>query len=137
MTTRARVLIVDDEPIARGGVRRLLEARDNVEVIGECGSGTAAVEFIARERPDLVLSARCAAHWRARAESSGRGLQFDAFCVGPGGGGRAPGCNGVYLVRRAYSIGRNRTAIPPSVSQFGRGTRRWGTAGRRRGERPL
>ncbi len=55
MTIRARVLIVDDEPIARRGVRRLLEARDNVEVIGECGNGTAAVEFIARERPDLVF----------------------------------------------------------------------------------
>lgn len=50
-----RVLIVDDEPIARRGLRRLLEPEPDVEVVGEAGSGTAAVAAIEKLRPDLVL----------------------------------------------------------------------------------
>lgn len=50
-----RVLIVDDEPIARRGLRRLLEAAPDAEVIGEAASGTAAIEAIRNLQPDLVL----------------------------------------------------------------------------------
>ncbi|HEY0156411.1 MAG TPA: LytTR family DNA-binding domain-containing protein [Thermoanaerobaculia bacterium] len=50
-----RVLIVDDEPIARRGIRRLLESASDVEVIGEAASGTAAVEAIRTLQPDLVF----------------------------------------------------------------------------------
>ncbi|HEX8255263.1 MAG TPA: response regulator, partial [Thermoanaerobaculia bacterium] len=50
-----RVLIVDDEPIARRGLRRLLESAPDVEVAGEAASGTAAVDAIRTLRPDLVL----------------------------------------------------------------------------------
>ncbi|HYO79673.1 MAG TPA: LytTR family DNA-binding domain-containing protein [Thermoanaerobaculia bacterium] len=50
-----RVLIVDDEPIARRGLRRLLESAADVEVAGEAASGTAAVDAIRTLRPDLVL----------------------------------------------------------------------------------
>lgn len=50
-----RVLIVDDEPIARRGLRRLLGAEPDVEIVGEAGSGTAAVAAIAELQPDLVL----------------------------------------------------------------------------------
>jgi two-component system, LytTR family, response regulator len=50
-----RVLIVDDEPIARRGVRRLLGHEPDVEVIGECDSGRSAIEVIERLSPDLVL----------------------------------------------------------------------------------
>jgi two-component system, LytTR family, response regulator len=50
-----RVLIVDDEPIARRGLRRLLGAEPDVEVVGEAGSGTAALDAIADLKPDLVL----------------------------------------------------------------------------------
>ena len=50
-----RVLIVDDEPIARRGMRRLLSAEPDMEIIGEAGSGTAAVEAIANLKPDLVM----------------------------------------------------------------------------------
>ncbi|MGQ0766869.1 MAG: LytR/AlgR family response regulator transcription factor [Gemmatimonadota bacterium] len=55
MTTRPRVLIVDDEPLARAHLRSLLEARSDVTVIGECGDGATAVERIRAEGPDLVL----------------------------------------------------------------------------------
>lgn len=50
-----RVLIVDDEPLARRGLRRLLESESGVEIAGEAGSGTAAVEAIAALKPDLVF----------------------------------------------------------------------------------
>ena len=55
MTDPLRVLIVDDERIARGRLRELLAPRRGFEIAGECRSGTAAVEAIRRERPDLVL----------------------------------------------------------------------------------
>lgn len=50
-----RVLIVDDEPIARRGLRKLLRGRSGVEVVGECADGREAVAAIERLRPDLVL----------------------------------------------------------------------------------
>jgi two-component system, LytTR family, response regulator len=50
-----RALIVDDEPIARRGVRRLLEAVSDVEVIGECDNGRSAIEAIESLSPDLVF----------------------------------------------------------------------------------
>jgi two-component system LytT family response regulator len=50
-----RVLIVDDEPLARTHLRSLLAHRDDVEVIGECGDGRSAVEAIREQKPDLVL----------------------------------------------------------------------------------
>jgi two-component system LytT family response regulator len=50
-----RVLIVDDEPLARAHLRSLLEARGDIRVIGECGDGDTAVEHILAESPDLVL----------------------------------------------------------------------------------
>jgi two-component system LytT family response regulator len=50
-----RVLVVDDEPIARRRVLRLLRLEDDIEVIADVGSGREAIEVIHRERPDLVL----------------------------------------------------------------------------------
>lgn len=50
-----RVLVVDDEPIARRRLRRLLRLEPDVEVIGEVESGREAIEAIGRDRPDLVL----------------------------------------------------------------------------------
>jgi two-component system LytT family response regulator len=50
-----RVLIVDDEPLAREGVRMLLKAEPDIEIIGECRNGREAVKTILRARPDLVL----------------------------------------------------------------------------------
>jgi two-component system, LytTR family, response regulator len=50
-----RVLIVDDEPIARRGLRRLLESESDVEIAGEAASGAAAIEAIEHVKPDLVF----------------------------------------------------------------------------------
>jgi two-component system LytT family response regulator len=50
-----RVLIVDDEALARRGIRQLLAAEPDVEVVGECGDGVAAIDAISSLQPDLVF----------------------------------------------------------------------------------
>jgi two-component system LytT family response regulator len=52
---RIRVVVVDDEPAARRGLRLLLERDPGVEIAGEAGSGVEAVELIRRERPDVAF----------------------------------------------------------------------------------
>jgi two-component system LytT family response regulator len=52
---KIRVLIVDDEPIARKGIRRELELDPELEVIAECTSGREAVSLIRRRAIDLVF----------------------------------------------------------------------------------
>jgi two-component system LytT family response regulator len=54
-TEQIRVLIVDDEPVARRGLRNQLKKAGDVEVIGEAGNGRDAVETIIQARPDLVF----------------------------------------------------------------------------------
>jgi two-component system LytT family response regulator len=53
--TNLRVLIVDDEPVARQRLRRLLSEIDDVQLVGECKNGREAVARITEDRPDLVL----------------------------------------------------------------------------------
>ena len=48
-------LIVDDEPLARSYVRNLLKTDDEIKIIGECGNGLEAVDFIAKNNPQLVF----------------------------------------------------------------------------------
>jgi DNA-binding NarL/FixJ family response regulator len=50
-----RVLIVDDQPLVRAGLRRILEAQDDIEVGGEASDGEEALRLLARSRPDVVL----------------------------------------------------------------------------------
>ncbi|HEY7635614.1 MAG TPA: LytTR family DNA-binding domain-containing protein [Gemmatimonadales bacterium] len=53
--TQIRALVVDDEPLARRGVRQLLASYPDVTVVGECRDGREAVRALAVERPDLVF----------------------------------------------------------------------------------
>jgi two-component system LytT family response regulator len=55
MTEPIRTLIVDDEPLARTHLRSLLAPDEDIEILGECGSGSEAVDAIRRDDPDLVL----------------------------------------------------------------------------------
>lgn len=50
-----RVLIVDDEPIARRGIRQQLRGEADLAVIGESGDGAAAIDAITELAPDLVF----------------------------------------------------------------------------------
>ena len=52
---KIRALIVDDEPLARKGIRMRLTQEPDIEVIGECSNGRQAVTVIERETPDLVF----------------------------------------------------------------------------------
>lgn len=49
------VLVVDDEPLARRAIARLLQDDPEVEMLAECGDGASAVEAIRRHSPDLVF----------------------------------------------------------------------------------
>ena len=53
--SRRRILIVDDEPVARRGARRIVESRPDWEVVGECRNGAEAVAAIRALAPDVVL----------------------------------------------------------------------------------
>ncbi len=55
MDAAIRVLIVDDEPLARERVRQLLGQEPDVDVVGECGDGAEALAVIRRDKPDLVF----------------------------------------------------------------------------------
>jgi DNA-binding NarL/FixJ family response regulator len=50
-----RVLLADDQALIRAGFRVLLEAADDIEVIGEAVNGDEAVELATAERPDVIL----------------------------------------------------------------------------------
>lgn len=50
-----RVLIIDDEALARQRVRKLLEERPDITIVKECRNGTEAIEAISTEMPDLIF----------------------------------------------------------------------------------
>jgi DNA-binding NarL/FixJ family response regulator len=50
-----RVLLVDDQALVRAGFRMILEAEDDLEVVGEAADGTQAIAEARRLRPDVVL----------------------------------------------------------------------------------
>jgi DNA-binding NarL/FixJ family response regulator len=49
------VLIADDQELVRGGFRVVLDAEDDMDVVGEAGNGSEAVDMARRLRPDVVL----------------------------------------------------------------------------------
>jgi Response regulator containing CheY-like receiver domain and AraC-type DNA-binding domain len=56
VTTRpVRVLVVDDEPLARQRIEDLLAREPNVEIVGTADTGTAAIDAIRSLRPDLLF----------------------------------------------------------------------------------
>jgi len=55
MATLIQVLLVDDEPLVRSGLRAILDAEPDIVVVGEADDGAAAVSQARRARPDIVL----------------------------------------------------------------------------------
>ena len=52
---RIRVLIADDHPIVRDGLKRLLGLEDDIDVVGEASDGNEVLELVAQLEPDIVL----------------------------------------------------------------------------------
>ena len=50
-----RVLLVDDQALIRAGFRMILNAEEDIEVVGECADGTQALDSVKRLKPDVVL----------------------------------------------------------------------------------
>jgi DNA-binding NarL/FixJ family response regulator len=50
-----RVVLADDEPLMRAGLRTVLEAGGSVEVVGQAGDGAAMLAAVDAHRPDVVL----------------------------------------------------------------------------------
>jgi DNA-binding NarL/FixJ family response regulator len=50
-----RVLLADDQPLIRSGIRALLDAEDDIEVVAEAADGQQAVTLAAEHRPDIAL----------------------------------------------------------------------------------
>jgi DNA-binding NarL/FixJ family response regulator len=55
MTTPVRIVVADDHPIVRDGLRALVEASPGIELIGEATNGEEVIELARRVRPDVVL----------------------------------------------------------------------------------
>ncbi|KAA3637849.1 MAG: DNA-binding response regulator [Armatimonadetes bacterium] len=53
--TSIRILIVDDHPVVRAGLRAVIESQDDFLVVGEAATGEDAVRQVQRDDPDLVL----------------------------------------------------------------------------------
>ena len=52
---KIRTLVVDDEPIARLAITRLLSGDADIELVGECGDGASALQAIRALAPELVF----------------------------------------------------------------------------------
>lgn len=50
-----RVLLADDQPLVRTGLRMILAAEPDLEIVGEASDGAEAIAMCARSRPDVVL----------------------------------------------------------------------------------
>ncbi len=50
-----KVLLVDDHPIVRQGVRSLLACETQYHIVGECGSGEQALRLVEKHKPDILI----------------------------------------------------------------------------------
>ena len=55
MSARLRAVVVDDEPLARARLRRLLAQHPEVEVLADCGSGEESIATLQQLRPDVAF----------------------------------------------------------------------------------
>jgi two-component system nitrate/nitrite response regulator NarL len=56
MSARIRVLLVDDHPVVRCGIRACLATAENIEVVGEAADGVEGLSRAREQRPDVVLT---------------------------------------------------------------------------------
>ncbi len=71
MSNKTRIVLADDHPIVLGGLRNLILAEPDFEIVGEAAAGLAALKLIKEKQPDVAVIDIC-----------------------------MPDCNGVLLARR-------------------------------------
>ncbi|WP_261556187.1 response regulator transcription factor [Frankia tisae] len=52
---RVRIVLADDHPVVRSGLRGLLDTMDGIEVVAEAGTGQEAIDAVRGQRPDVVI----------------------------------------------------------------------------------
>lgn len=55
MPETINVLIIDDHPLMRKGIRQLLELEENFNIVGEVGSGSEGINLALQTQPDLII----------------------------------------------------------------------------------
>src|SRR5262245_9664650 len=55
MNKKMRLLIADDHPLSRGGLRQVIESKPEYEIVSEASDGESALESIRRLRPDIAI----------------------------------------------------------------------------------
>lgn len=55
MKENLRIVIADDHPLFRNGLKQLLEKEDNIKIVGEADNGLKALEIILEKKPDIAI----------------------------------------------------------------------------------
>ncbi|HBO37327.1 MAG TPA: two-component system response regulator NarL [Pasteurellaceae bacterium] len=55
MSDKTKVLIIDDHPLMRRGIKQLIELEDNFEVVGDAGNGNEGIALALQTEPDLII----------------------------------------------------------------------------------
>lgn len=55
MKKKIKIIIADDHPIFRSGLRQVIEDEEDIEIIGECGDGEKALELITEKNPEIAI----------------------------------------------------------------------------------
>lgn len=55
MTDKIKILIIDDHPLMRRGIKQLIELENNFEVVGDAGSGNEGIALALKTQPDLII----------------------------------------------------------------------------------
>ncbi|RRD39436.1 response regulator, partial [Tessaracoccus sp. OH4464_COT-324] len=55
MSDKTKVILIDDHPLMRRGIKQLLELDESFEVIGDAGSGSEGVNLALQLEPDLII----------------------------------------------------------------------------------
>jgi DNA-binding NarL/FixJ family response regulator len=55
MKKKIQIIIADDHPIFRSGLKQIIEDEEDIEIIGEAGDGEKALEIILEKKPEIAI----------------------------------------------------------------------------------